>query len=185
MIDFGLGVRLDALDNLEIYRAWRNDPSIWRWTRQNDLITTADQVAWFERQGHDPAVKMYSIWSPSGDSPPKTAGVCGLTSINLTNRNAEFSLYIAPEAQGGGLGSAALITLFYHGFKNMGLKQIWGETFENNPAQKIFTDIGMKQDGKRRKFYWKDGKLWDALLFSIFSDEFLTLHGDRSCFGPL
>lgn len=182
MIDFGLGVRLDVMDNLEIYRTWRNDPSVWRWTRQNDLISTENQVAWFSKQGNDPTIKMYSLWTPSGDSPPKTVGVCGFTSINLTNRNAEFSLYVAPDTQGAGVGTNALMTLFYHGIINMGLKSIWGETFENNPAQRLFRSIGMKEDGRRRQFYWKDGQFWDAILFSILDTEFLEKHGRKSCF---
>lgn len=179
MIDFGEGVSLDALDSSDLYRMWRNDPNIWRWTRQNDLISKTSHEKWFEVQSKDPAIRMYRILA---DLDP--VGVCGLTSINWQNRNAEFSLYVAPCFHGKGFSKKALRTLFHHGFKNLGLKSIWGETFENNHAHGIFEGLGMKMDGVRRQFYWKDGQFWDATLFSILDEEFFEKHGRKSCFGP-
>lgn len=181
MIDFGEGIVLRALNEMDSFvLGWRNDPKIWAWTRQNDLISSEDHAKWFKQQSCDPSIKMYVLYEGGG-----AVGVCGLTSINLQNRNAEFSLYLAPSAQGRNLAKPSLITLFSHGFMNMGLRSIWGETFEDNPAQKIFDSIGMKCDGVRRQFYWKDGKFKDAILFSMLDSEFINRHGRRSCFGSL
>lgn len=179
MIDFGLGVQLDVLlhgDN-QLAREWRNDPKIWRWTRQNDLITEYDQKMWFDAQAADPTVKMYSILHEGN-----MIGVCGLTSIDLNNRRAEFSLYICPAYQGKHLSSPALLTLFYHGFKNMNLHLIWGETLDGNKAATLFSKLGMVRDGVRRDFYWKDGRYWDAILFSIKKDDFLIGRENVTCF---
>lgn len=178
MIDFGCGIQLFSMTNHGDAMVWRNDPKIWRWTRQNDLISYEDHQNWFDRQSRDPSIKMYRIFRG-----PAWIGVAGFTSIDLHNRRAEFSLYIEPKSQGNGYSKPALKTLFYHGFKNMGLRSIWGETFEDNPAQKIFRDIGMHEDGKRRQFYYKDGEFCDAILFSILSEEFLACHGEATCFG--
>lgn len=177
MIDFGFGVHLRALNENSFVNEWRNNPKIWRWTRQNDLILHASQKDWFERIAKDQSIKMYGIWADA------MVGVCGLTSINWQNRNAEFSLYIAPTFQKTGLSKPSLKTLFFHGFQNMGLRSIWGETFENNHAQYIFEAIGMRRDGLRRQFYWKDGRHWDAILYSVLNDEWFERHGVRSCFG--
>lgn len=100
-------------------------------------------------------------------------GVCGLTSIDMEARKAEFSLYIGPEHQGKGYGSEALKLLLYHGFLNLGLNQIWGETFDKNPAAKMFEELGFKKDGTRRQFYMKSGKLIDCHLYSILRDEWV------------
>lgn len=187
MINFGCGVYLMNLFPSRKYMEWRNDPKIWRWTRQNDLLSPSDHAKWLEKIQSDPTIKMYAIMrdaqSLSISDDLESIGVCGLTSIDLQNRHAEFSLYIAPMHQKQGYAKPSLKTLLYHGFQNMGLKSIWGETFENNPAQRLFREIGMQEDGKRRQFYFKDGKYWDAILFSILSDEFLNKHGVKSCFG--
>lgn len=142
------------------------------------MLTESAHLDWFYRQAKDQAIQMYEIHPHEIGR----VGVCGLTSINRLNRNAEFSLYIAPEYQKQGFATPALLTLFYHAFKNMNLKQIWGETFFDNPAQEIFRKIGMMEDGRRRQFYFKDGGYHDAILFSIMDHEFLMKHGERSCF---
>jgi RimJ/RimL family protein N-acetyltransferase len=173
MIDFGFGVTLGPLDKtcIERIRIWRNDKSIWMWCRQNDLISDMAQERWFSAQDVDATIHMYTIWSSAG-----ICGVCGLTSHDYMNRRAEFSLYVAPEMQQQGIGTKALQTLFSHGFANLNLHCIWGESFEGNPAIESFKKIGMKHDGTRRDFYFKDGKYIDAQLFSVLEGEWKRQH---------
>lgn len=102
-------------------------------------------------------------------------GVCGLTSIDMTNRRAEFSLYLIPSYQGKHLGSKALTILLEHAFNNLGLMQVWGEVFEGNPAIESFEKLGFKRDGVRRDFYFRDGKFINANLISIKDDEWRSL----------
>ena len=163
---------LDSTDCEQI-REWRNDYSIWRWTRQNDLISDVDQTAWFERQAKDPTIRMYKLVQTVGDH-AQTVGVCGLTSIDHANSRAEFSLYIAPKFQKQGLGSRGLSVLLRHGFMNLGLNLIWGETFDGNPAAQMFEKLGFQKEGTRRQFYWKDGRFIDAHLYSITRAEWIS-----------
>lgn len=151
----------------EILFNWRNNPELYYWCRQNDLLDWNSHCDWFEKLGNDKSMKMYLI----GNS-EEPLGVCGLTDINLINQRAEFSLYIAPEFQGHGYGTKALITLISHGFSNYPLNVIWGESFSGNPAIDMFKRIGLKQEGTRRDFYFRDGKFIDAYLFSIKRNEF-------------
>lgn len=177
MIDFKHGVNLQPLDSTheEKVREWRNHPEIWKYTRQNDLISDMAQIRWFKKQSEDPSIKMYAI-EHSG----MTVGVCGLTSLDWPNRRAEFSLYIEPKSQKHHLGTFALKTLLDHGFINLGLHQIWGETFQENPAQKLFQKLGFKLDGVRRDFYFKGGKFIDAYLFSLLSSEWNSVRPNRT-----
>lgn len=172
MINYGLGVTFDSLQREDMHqlRVWRNDYSIRKWTRQNDLISEIDQLKWYEAQNADPRIKMYSIL----DSAYHLIGVCGLTSLDLVNRNAEFSLYIAPAFQRQGHGKKALQTLLCHGFNTHGLQVIWGETFEHNPAAKVFVDVGLKKEGTRRSFYFRDGRFIDAHIYSILREEWIN-----------
>ncbi len=171
-VDFSMF--LTALDwpDAEKARVWRNDWRIMQWTRQSEFISDRDQRAWFDRQAADPTIKMYAVRTRCAGT-DELVGVCGLTSIDWLNRRAEFSLYIAPNHQRCGYGREALKLLLKHGFENLGLNQIWGETFEGNPAIKLFAEIGMKLDGMRRDFYWKDGKFLAAHLISILAKEWI------------
>ena len=171
MIDFGFGATLRPFDSpmAGIARLWRNEPKIRKWCRQQDLISDQAQAEWYERQEKDPSVRMYGIADSDNLNAP--AGVCGLTSIDWINRRAEFSLYIAPMSQGAGLGKKALQTLLSHGFENLGLHQIWGESFDKNPAMKTFDALGFSRDGVRPQFYFRDGKFVDAHLFSMLASD--------------
>lgn len=165
---------------MHLVRCWRNDYEIWKWCRQNDFISDVEQASWFKRQSEDPTIKMYKIVMSFNvqrvDENKKQKkilpiGVCGLTSINMTNRNAEFSLYIAPAYQGNHFGPQALKCLLTHGFSNLGLYTIWGEVFEGNPALDSFLSIGFQKEGLRKCFYYRDGKFLDAHLISINATE--------------
>ena len=171
MIDHGHGVVLGPLDleSAEHVRKWRNDPRVWMWCRQFKPISDLEQDLWFDRQVKDPTIQMYSILVDG-----LLAGVCGFTSIDLINRRAEFSLYVDPEVSGRGIGTKALQTLISHGFKQWGFHSIWGETFDGNPAANIFKKLGMKHEGIRRDFYFRDGKFIDAHLYSILEKDLVT-----------
>ena len=170
MIDFGHGVRLTALGpwlQVSTFR-WRNDYKIWKWCRQNDQLINKNHLDWFDNIRNDPTIKMYAILNQIDEN----VGVCGLTDIDRLNQRAEFSLYIGPEYQNKGYGKAALKTLLSHGFMNQNLNVIWGETFEGNPAYDMFIKLGMRHEGTRRQFYYKEGKFIDAHLVSITRIEY-------------
>lgn len=170
MIDFGYGVNLKTIspEILPQLRSWRNDYRVWRWCRQNDLISYSDHLNWFDSISNDKTVRMYLVSDATSH-----VGVCGLTSIDMLNRRAEFSLYIDPDQQRRGHGEKALKTLLKHGFLNLGLNSIWGETFAGNPALEMFEKIGMKKEGTRREFYFRNGRFVDCHLVSILGREFL------------
>ena len=171
MIDFGNGIKLDTINypSVSIMREWRNDFIIWKWCRQNDLISQDSHQKWADSLKDRNDVKMYSI----KDENYGAVGICGLTDIDRVNQRSEFSLYISPKSHGKGYGKAALKTLLSHGFMNQNLNVIWGETFEGNPAYDMFLKLGMKHEGTRRQFYFKGGKHIDAHLVSMTRQEFM------------
>jgi len=171
MIDFNHGLHLGTIERgyIENLRSWRNNPMVRNWCRQTGLISDLEQEDWYEWQAKDPNSVMYTIRVPS--IAYHSVGICGLTSINFIAMHAEFSLYIAPEMRRKGYAVKALKTLFDHGFKDLNLHSIWGETFENNPAFGLFKSLGMKVDGKRREFYYKNGRYIDCHLISLLRSE--------------
>lgn len=167
MVDYGFGVTLGTIDPADSprLREWRNLADIRKWCRQTDLISHDDQRRWYEFQDRDQATRMYAVYEK------ELVGIAGFTSIDNISRRAEFSLYIAPEFQRRGLARKALKTLFTHGFKSKNFNLIWGESFDGNPAMSLFEDLGMKREGTRREFYFKDGAYIDAHLFSVLKRE--------------
>lgn len=164
--DFGVALRRLEEDDLPVIFDMRNDARVWRWCRQNAPLHWLKHEDWFEWQAKEKSVSMFAVQSST------LVGVCGLTDIDLTNRRAEFSLYIDPERQGEGYGKAALRSLLKHGFYDLGLNRIWGETFDSNHAYDIFLRMGFEYEGKRREFYYRNGKFIDCYLVSISREQF-------------
>lgn len=160
---------LEALNqrSWDVIWKWRNDRRIWAWCRQNTLISDMQQQRWIEAQDLDPTIKMFAI-RPGGGG---LVGVCGLTDIDHINQRAEFSLYIGPEYQRKGYAKRALSELLSHGFFDLNLNVIWGETFDQNPAIRLFESLGMVKDGTRRDHYFKGGKFIDCHLYSLRRSE--------------
>jgi RimJ/RimL family protein N-acetyltransferase len=169
MINTGHGVTLAPVLAKQMGQmlVWRNDRRIWKWCRQNSVISEMAHENWFRSLAGNPKIRMFSIIEEDGTF----VGVCGLTDIDPINSRAEFSLYIGPDYHGKGLGKAALKTLLDHGFYDLNLFCIWGETFHGNPAAKMFESLGFQKEGIRRGFYYREGAHIDATLYSMLRGE--------------
>lgn len=163
-----LALREPTDSDKELAFSWRNDQRIYQWCRQHEPITKEHHNNYWSRAEHDPSIKMFAV-TLDGEA----IGMCGLTSIDLINHRAEFSLYIEPEAQKRGHGRAALDALCHYGFCVFGLNLIWGEVFDGNPAMNMFEDAGFRREGTRRQFYRRNGKYIDAHLISLLKSEFM------------
>ena len=168
--------RLEALDweSAQHFNDKRNHIDVRRWCRQTGLINDEQHYEWYCWQAKDPNTRMYAIWAKEkvdGKITDKPVGVCGLTSIDWVHRRAEFSCYTFSDQRLKGYAKKALTLLFEHGFNDLNLNIIWGETFDGNPALGLFLQLGMVEEGTRREFYFKEGKYLDAHLISIKRDE--------------
>jgi diamine N-acetyltransferase len=104
-----------------------------------------------------------------------TVGICGLTSIDHVGRTAEFSILINSVFRRKGLAGKALKTLLWHGFSDLNLNLIWGETFVGNPAISLYERLGFTKEGTLRERYFKEGAYIDTHVYSIKRDEFIAL----------
>lgn len=173
-INYGYGIGLGVIEYVhnELIRAARNNIEVRRWTRQSGLNSSEAQMNWWkEKYTKDQSMQMFSIYGGGEEFADKFSGVCGLTSISAIHRSAEFSIYIVPDQQKLGYGAAALKTLIRHGFEDLNLHCIWGESFSGNNAMRMFEKVGFKKDGIRRQCYYKEGKYVDAHIFTLLRSE--------------
>lgn len=175
MLNTGTDIWLRRIEEKDLKKVFdlRNNSKVYKWCRQNAPLHIANHKKWYEWQASDPSVDMFYAYMTNSDH-EYFVGVCGLTSIDMVNRRAEFSCYIDPEYQNRGYGKRTLITLFKYGFDSLGLNRIWGETFDGNPALGLFEKIGMEREGIRRDFYYRNGRFIDAHLVSIDRNSFIA-----------
>lgn len=174
-----INIKLDAI-NPDIgtrLNKIRNEPGVRNWCRQAGLIDDFQQQEWLADISVRKDIRMYAIRCETAHSEfGDYVGICGLTSIDHLNQRAEFSCYVFPKFRLKGYCRAALIGLFRHGFDDLNLQTIWGETFDGNPAINLFQSIGMQLEGRRRNFYFKRGKFIDVFLLSMTREEFHNAH---------
>lgn len=170
-------LHLDALtaDQVEQARTWRN---AWRESTRTPILLTEAMQDDFYRSVICDRNAPHRYWAIVGGT--EFLGMGGLTFIQWENRLAEISLILNPKATGQGYGTQAVALLLEEGFRRMGLLTIVGECYECNAAVDFWRAIAKRYDGDmttlpRRKFW--DGKLWDALYFSIARDGFERIHG--------
>ncbi|MBP6151877.1 MAG: GNAT family N-acetyltransferase [Candidatus Methylopumilus sp.] len=147
---------------------WRNSPDIFRYTRQFTLLDQRQHEKYLNSLADNTNIKLFSIKAGAD-----FVGICGFTSINYHDQNAEFSLYIAPAYQKLGYGEDALRTLVKHGFDAFNFQRIWGETFEFNHAAKMFERIGFKKEGVLRSSYYREGRHIDSYIYGILKGELI------------
>jgi len=101
-------------------------------------------------------------------------GMVSLTSINLLNRNAEFSIIIGdPQHWGKGLGAEATILCLQHAFQELNLHRVYLTVREDNAsALKLYSKLGFLKEGLLRDAIYKNNKFVNMLIMSILKDEF-------------
>lgn len=98
-------------------------------------------------------------------------GVCGFSSIDPVNQSAEFSIYVGTEYHGQGIAKCALKALVSHGFLNLNLNSIWGETFDGNHSKKVFEAAGFRLEGTLRESYFRQGRFINSHLYRILKKD--------------
>lgn len=154
-------------------REWRNDSRIMAWTRGSECLSKKDQDEWLEKIERDKTISMFGIEVMEEGGVPLNIGTCGLTSISMIHRTAEWSLLISPQYQGKGYGKAAFKLLLEYGFYNLGLNRIWGEIFDGNDASfKLAARYGFREEGKLRQSYFKNGAWVNSTLVGLLRGDY-------------
>jgi RimJ/RimL family protein N-acetyltransferase len=105
----GVQLRPVGEEDLELLRAWRNDPGIRPWFFDDREITAASQRAWFERYRQDDRDQLFVIEAPAGTP----VGTVGLAGVDPQHGTAELGrcLIGPPEARARGYMTAGVPAL--------------------------------------------------------------------------
>ncbi|KZB66867.1 acetyltransferase [Thalassospira lucentensis] len=103
-------------------------------------------------------------------------GNVSLQGMSFINRNAEFAILIGEKKhwrKSVGLNAAKI--LLTHGFCKLNLTRIYCGTAETNfGMQKLALNLGMKEEGRRRKHIYLNGKWLDMLEYGVLREEFVV-----------
>lgn len=157
--------------DLEDMRRLRNDQSTWQYLSDATLISSEMQLRWFDNNSRSLDDRYYAIVL-SGEN-NRFIGIVRTDEIDLKNRSIRVGLDIIPEERGKGYGTLGFQMIFKYFFDYQSFHRLWLCVLENNEiALKLYTNAGLKEEGRLRKAIWRGGQWLDYVVMSILSDEY-------------
>ncbi|KDQ53666.1 hypothetical protein JAAARDRAFT_136698 [Jaapia argillacea MUCL 33604] len=111
---------------------------------------------------------------PGGDF----MGLCHLQVPSRKNRDADLGVAFLPEYWGKGYGTEAISFVVEHGFRWLALHRVSLVVYEGNTrAIKVYKNLGFREEGRKRKANWVDGKWEDIIQMGLLEDEWPSSPG--------
>jgi UDP-4-amino-4,6-dideoxy-N-acetyl-beta-L-altrosamine N-acetyltransferase len=124
---FGLTLRQLQLEDIEMVRLWRNDPSVSSHMLTQDHISKPQQERWF-RSVDNESNHLFIIELSQGP-----VGMCGLKKIDRENMSAEGIIYIYDEKFRNSPHCVAVaVMLGDYAFRQLDLKTIYAQILDKN-----------------------------------------------------
>jgi [ribosomal protein S5]-alanine N-acetyltransferase len=101
-------------------------------------------------------------------------GNISLQEISMINRSAEFAILLGDKRHWGKrVGALAAKALIEHGFRKLNLERVYCGTAETNIGmRKLAQELGMVEEGRRRKHLFLDGSMVDMVEYGLLRTEF-------------
>jgi RimJ/RimL family protein N-acetyltransferase len=163
-------VRLRAVEfaDLAFTRKCRNDPAIHLPALGRRFpITEAGEEEWFRSlgQGTPPLEVTYIVAACADDA---ALGLTTLRQIDWINRTAMFGVWIAPEAQGNGVGRKATMQTVEVAFGRLNLRKLALDVLASHDrAVSMYAGIGFVEEGRFRDQVFLDGAYVDVIRMAM------------------
>lgn len=171
-------------DGTVVLRRWREedlpqlveicqDPEIQRRTRVPSPYTEQDARAWLD--GHDEEVRRgagLSLCVADAGDPERVLASIGVVGGDPDDRVAEVGYWVAPEARGRGVATAAVRLLARWLFEELDRARIELVVATDNVAsQAVARKAGFTREGVKRSAIEVKGVRYDATLWSLLPGE--------------
>lgn len=154
------------------YPAWFTDPEVTRFNSHGRApIPAARMLEYVQRSQTAPELLVMAIVLKEGK---RHVGNIALQNISASDKSAEYAVIIGEkDVWGKGLAREASLLLLRYGFEKLNLHRIYCGTSEKNlPMQKLAAAMGMREEGRRRQAFFKNGEYLDVLEYGILKSEF-------------
>ena len=110
-------------------------------------------------------VSRLAIQGPEDD---RALGNVNLAGLADGRRDAAIGYWLAPDARGRGLATAAVSLLAEWGFDQLGLARIeFAILPENVASQRVAERVGANPEGIRERSHQAEGRAWDMTIWSL------------------
>lgn len=163
------------------YLRWFNDEEVCRGTSHYLYPYTKAAALAYIRSAAD--ARNHLILAIAIAANHRHIGNIALQNIHPVYRAADLAIVIGDKsAWGRGYAKEAARLVCSHGFGALNLNRIACGTFEGNVAmRRLAVSLGMRQEGRRRRAAFKNGRFTDIIEYGMLASEFgrLTAPGNR------
>ena len=173
----GKTVRLRAVEetDLPLLHSWGNTPDLWRllggWHFPSSKISTKN---WFEKLQNDHLNVRLAITTEEHG----IVGLANILDIDWKNKNAFHGMMLGNlDFRGRGIGRDTVMAIMRYAFDELGLQRLDGSMIEFNDASVglYCNKCGWKEEGRQRKWYFREGRFWDRILVGVTAEDYRTL----------
>ncbi len=160
------------------YQSWFEDQEICRYNSHGKFIKNTE---WFREFYFGLNSEDKLVWAICHKNDGHIGNV-SLQSISFVNRNAEFAILIGDSNhRNKGTGFNVGMVLLQHGFLKLNLKRIYCGTASTNLGMlNLALQLGMTEEGCRRKHLFLEGEWVDMLEFGILRNEYECRLGGKT-----
>lgn len=159
-------------DDLEMVRNWRNSKEVSQYMYTEDLITSEQQKAWFERISNDKSAQYWII-----EYADKPLGLVSITEISRVFDSCIWAFYLGDSSvRGGGLGSKIEYNILKYVFEELGLNKLRCEVLTTNPSViAMHEKFGFRREAYYREHVRKGKEHLDVVGLAMLKREWLQL----------
>jgi UDP-4-amino-4,6-dideoxy-N-acetyl-beta-L-altrosamine N-acetyltransferase len=155
---------------LERVRQMRNQESVRKAMFTDHEISPTEHAAWLERLPADESRRVRVVFLDGF-----AVGVVALEKINWTHKTCGWAYYLDEAVRGRGVGLTTAKHALSWAFDELLMEKLNGEALAfNETSWGIDLKLGMKEEGRIRSAYVKDGKRVDVVLVGMTRDEWLA-----------
>lgn len=152
---------------------WINNDKVNRFLHYDLPLDKDRTLNWYNKRINDSNRCDFTIEVIDNDT-NIPVGLIGLINIDRSNKKAEFYITIGETNYWGkGIASKAAYDFIDYSFKKYDLNKIYLYTEEKNKsAQRLFENIGFKQEGLLKDDLIYMGKKIDRYIYGLLRDDF-------------
>lgn len=173
----GKSVVLRAIEQSDLSQLhiWANDPATQHIIGNIHFPSSFDyQTAWFDKLQSDNLNQRFAV----SCSEYELIGISSIINIDWRNRHAWHGIVLGDkDIRGKGLGIDTVMATMRYAFDEMNLERLDGSIIEYNAISYSMycNKLGWKEEGRRRNYYYRNGRYYDQIIVGITKDDYYKL----------
>jgi RimJ/RimL family protein N-acetyltransferase len=162
------------------YYGWLEDLSLDQYTERSYYPNSESRMrAYYEKSTQNQSLILLGIFDNESG---KHIGNITFQDINWLNRRAFIAYLLGDNSfAGNGIVTEAVLMMMYYGFNRLNFNRIYGGvTALHAASMKVCEKVGLKEEGRMRQHFYRNGEFSDSLVVGAIRDEWFAEFGQKA-----